>query len=129
MADATPALRPLRTVSELLQGVVDLETGVRGYALTADPSFLEPYESAQPHIAASLVSLRELVRDRPEQLARVDRVSAMVDDWQGAFAQPVLDGVRSGQNVQPFVRQGLGKRRIEVLRGPYSAIHGGGASV
>src|SRR5689334_20426421 len=32
--------------------VVDLETGVRGYMLTNDPNFLEPYERGRTRIEA-----------------------------------------------------------------------------
>jgi CHASE3 domain sensor protein len=37
----------LRASSDLLTAMLDQETGLRGYALTGDKSFLEPYESGQ----------------------------------------------------------------------------------
>src|SRR5687767_15831330 len=50
----------LAASTELLQAILDLETGVRGYALIADPDILEPFETGQPHVAARLAQLREL---------------------------------------------------------------------
>ena len=35
----------LRASSDLLTAMLDQETGLRGYALTGDKEFLEPYES------------------------------------------------------------------------------------
>src|SRR3954454_6403253 len=40
--------------------VVDLETGVRGYMLTNDPRFLEPYEKGRARIEAQLAQLDSL---------------------------------------------------------------------
>jgi len=71
----------IAAASELLQAVVDLETGLRGYALTRDPAFLEPYENGQPHVTEQIQQLRELVRDRPDQFTRVNRVAFLAEDW------------------------------------------------
>jgi PAS domain S-box-containing protein len=106
----------LSAASQLLQSVVDLETGVRGFALTADPAFLKPYNEGRPEVNAELARLRELVHDRPEQYSRVQRVAAIVEDWNQAFAQPVIGGVQAGQDVRGFIRQGIGKRRIDLIR-------------
>ncbi|PYS92537.1 MAG: hypothetical protein DMF64_08570 [Acidobacteria bacterium] len=38
--------------------LVDSETGLRGYLLTSDPSFLEPYRQALPQVAPSLSQTR-----------------------------------------------------------------------
>ena len=40
--------------------VVDLETGVRGYMLTDDPRFLEPYRAGRLRLATSLARLHAL---------------------------------------------------------------------
>ena len=112
----TSSRATLAAATELLQAIVDRETGVRGYALTADPDFLEPYELGQPHVSAQIARLRELVQDRPVQRGRVDRVAALADDWARAFAQPVIAGVQAGQDIRPFVQLGIGKRRIDLIR-------------
>src|SRR5690349_6455189 len=46
------------TSVERLRGAYsDQETGVRGYALSHDPSFLDPYESGTADAAAALAAL------------------------------------------------------------------------
>jgi PAS domain S-box-containing protein len=112
----------LSAASELLQAVIDLETGVRGYALTIDPGFLEPYENGRPNVTAQIARLRELVHDRPDQLVRIDRVTWFVEEWNYLFAQPVIDGVRAGQDIRPFVQQGIGRRRIDAIRAEMAAF-------
>src|SRR5947209_1860359 len=39
--------------------IVDMETGIRGYALTRDPVFLKPYDSARRQLASSFERFRE----------------------------------------------------------------------
>lgn len=47
-------IRQLRIVEgELLGAVVDANTGVRGFLLTDDPAFLEPYEAARSTVAGN----------------------------------------------------------------------------
>lgn len=44
-ADQTRAR--LVSVAQVMQHVVDLETGLRGYVITGEPRFLDPYNAAQ----------------------------------------------------------------------------------
>src|SRR6267154_730024 len=42
----------------VLKDVTDMETGQRGYLLTGDPAYLQPYTDAKGRIGTDLVSLR-----------------------------------------------------------------------
>jgi len=57
---------------QVLTILVDSETGMRGYLLTADPHFLGPYESAMRSFPAETEHLRRLVAGDPEQLGLVE---------------------------------------------------------
>jgi signal transduction histidine kinase len=50
--------RTRNAVSRLLQHVLDAETGSRGYLLTGDPRYLEPYNAAVSEISQNLDALR-----------------------------------------------------------------------
>ena len=45
-----------------------------------------------------------------------------MEDWNQAFALLVIAGVRAGQDVRPFVQQGVGKRRIDLIRDEMGAF-------
>jgi CHASE3 domain sensor protein len=47
-----------------LQDVTDMETGQRGYLLTGDPAYLQPYTDAKGRIGADVVSLRTGLANR-----------------------------------------------------------------
>lgn len=55
-------------VTQLLQHMLDAETGQRGYLLTGDARYLEPYASATSVIAQNLDALRDLYLQHPREL-------------------------------------------------------------
>jgi len=46
-------------ISRVLGDLTDMETGERGYLLSGDPSYLEPYSDAKARIATDFATLRE----------------------------------------------------------------------
>jgi signal transduction histidine kinase len=70
---------PLRTYSrDLILQLLNEETAVRGYVITADPSSLQPYRQALPVAAADLAGLQRLTERRPEIAASVARARRLV---------------------------------------------------
>jgi PAS domain S-box-containing protein len=56
--------------NQLLIGLLNAETGARGYALTLRPEFLDSYNVAQASLPKRLNRLKELVNDNPDQVER-----------------------------------------------------------
>jgi CHASE3 domain sensor protein len=54
-------------VSSVLKDLTDMETGQRGYLLTEDPSYLQPYTEAKARIGTDFASLREGLASRGER--------------------------------------------------------------
>lgn len=64
---------------KLLNLLLDLETGVRGYSLTRSESFLQPYITAKSRIVPSLNHIRILVKDNPQQTKALDSIREIID--------------------------------------------------
>jgi signal transduction histidine kinase len=56
----------------------DVETGVRGYALTGQETFLDPYRRGLPIVAEKLRTLRTLTADNASQQRRLDTLEPLV---------------------------------------------------
>src|SRR6266478_5906537 len=54
-------------ISSVLKDLTDMETGQRGYLLTGDPSYLQPYTDAKGRIEAGFVSLRAELSNRTQR--------------------------------------------------------------
>ncbi len=63
--------------NRLLTALVNAETGVRGYALTNRPEYLQPYDSGMASIPHTIEELSQLVKDKPEQQQRVREIQSL----------------------------------------------------
>ncbi|VTU24904.1 Autoinducer 2 sensor kinase/phosphatase LuxQ [Variovorax sp. SRS16] len=111
--------RVTRSASEVQRQIIDLETGMRGYLITGDTSFLEPYESALPRVRIGLAALRTLVSDNQSQVDRVDRISALQNTWND-FAREMIALRRDGGDYQQPVALGRGKRLTDDVRAEFT---------
>src|ERR1700749_2030708 len=55
----------IKTSTNLLQLMIDAETGMRGYGATNNKAFLDPYNAALPSINNDLGDLKGLIADNP----------------------------------------------------------------
>ncbi len=65
--------------AEFMRLVVDLETGFRGYVLTQQPQFLQPYQAAKQRVLSLGNSLRQMVHNDPAQRMLVQSVQKNID--------------------------------------------------
>ena len=99
--------------------VVDLETGMRGYLLSGNPTFLQPYERALPQVEPQLEELKELVSDSAVQVRRLERIQATHREWR-EYAARVIEARRTGGDYQTPLIDGQGKNRIDSIRRDYT---------
>jgi len=63
----------------LLSSLKDAETGQRGYLLTGDATYLQPYAEASRSLPEQLARLRGLVADNALQVQRLDTLGPLVE--------------------------------------------------
>ena len=69
----------LTEVRDALSLLKDAETGQRGYLITGDPKYLEPYDAVVARVRERFRRLKELTADNPDQqerLGALERVAA-----------------------------------------------------
>jgi CHASE3 domain sensor protein len=87
---------PLRAYArDLLVQMLNKETAVRGYMITANPGSLQPYTTALPAARSDLAGLRRLTRRRPEIAHQVQNAAELVRSLDSYF-QTQIALVRSG---------------------------------
>jgi CheY-like chemotaxis protein/CHASE3 domain sensor protein len=79
----------IATTYEVLKGVLDQETAIRGFMLAGDTAFLTPYRQAAPE--QTLDELYLLVADNPTQQKRVRDLRRTYLEWL-PLARTVVDG-------------------------------------
>ena len=99
----------------LLKLLVDGETGMRGYLITGESVFLEPYHVEEESVGPTFEGLMELVSDNPPQVERLKALRTDHARWQD-FARSIIDLRREGGDYLTPVRNGQGKRRTRDAR-------------
>lgn len=92
-----------RAAVDLRTTLQDAETGQRGYIITQEEKYLEPYEQALPKIEAELAELRDVLAPYPEAAAPLDKLEADIRFKLNELAETV-DLVRQG-NVDAAIEQ------------------------
>ncbi|WP_047304778.1 response regulator [Pseudomonas fluorescens] len=110
--------RVINNLNEAARLTIDLETGMRGFLITGDEHFLDPYEVAKPRIVSELRSLQELVKDNPQQVDRLKRLEALQTEWNN-FAQSMIELRRQDGDYRGAVQAGRGKRLTDEIRKEY----------
>jgi diguanylate cyclase (GGDEF)-like protein len=67
----------LLELRNLQDGLLDLETGQRGYLLSGEDSYLEPYADGRRNFEAALSRLQYLFRDNPRTLEEVNELATL----------------------------------------------------
>ncbi|WNI19505.1 CHASE3 domain-containing protein [Streptomyces sp. ITFR-21] len=110
---STPAL--VASV-QLEKSLTDQETGVRGYGLTGQRAFLEPYTSGLVLQRTSTARLRTLLAHDDRSLADLQSLLDRARTWQEWFARPVAAAPPGGPIALATERADEGKRRFDAVR-------------
>ena len=79
-----------QTVERLFSEIQDAETGQRGFLLTADPTYLNPFNEAKRQIPATKDQLRLLTRDNAEHQTRLDKLYPLIDQKLAELERTVV---------------------------------------
>lgn len=85
-------LEVMRLSSLLENDIAALETGHRGYLLTGNASYLEPFERRRELIKSRVEELAVLILEVPKQRKRVMKIQEIVQKWLDTFALPQMNG-------------------------------------
>jgi len=101
----------------LLAAYVDAETGVRGYVLMGDESYLDPYQAALTMIARSDLRLKSSLLPE-QQLAELrGRIEALGSQRMAALERAVSERrERGSEPAVAMIRQGRGKELMDDIR-------------
>jgi signal transduction histidine kinase len=124
--DLTRRVQPAQTEAYRLQAaLVNQETGIRGYAITADRQFLAPYVQGKRDEARSAARLRTLLHDRPGLLADLRSVERGAAAWRRDYAEPLASAVTPGRPSTVVQRSAArGKTEFDHLRTVWAEQNG-----
>ncbi|MDM8532267.1 CHASE3 domain-containing protein [Anaerolineales bacterium HSG25] len=114
----------LLNAAQLEKLVIDMETGERGFLITGNEEFLEPYNNGLNKFDNLLELEKMLVSDNPSQVGALEELGRLHDKWQRVAGQPEIAKRReankatvSAEHLQEVVREEAGKTIMDKIRG------------
>ncbi|WP_437877832.1 methyl-accepting chemotaxis protein [Sorangium sp. So ce513] len=105
----------LLATNDIMESLLDTETGKRGFVITGVESFLEPYRRGRDQFDESLSRAKELTRDNPRQQVRLDKLSRDHDEWISLTLEPIIQLRRSAETEEGAVARAFDE--VTVARG------------
>ena len=112
----------LARLEAVLSTLKDAETGQRGYLLTGETSYLEPYREAVDRLPGQIAALRQLTLDNPPQTARVLRLDELATQRMAILKRGLdlfgldPDRGRALSSTRQTVLSGEGKQIMDRIR-------------
>ncbi|MHC0064314.1 GAF domain-containing protein [Nostoc sp. UIC 10890] len=92
----------INKLEELLSEMKDAETGQRGYILTGQESYLEPYQVVVGNIDQKIVELRDFIADQPSQQKQFATLESLIAAKLAILKQTIY--LRQNQGFEAALR-------------------------
>ncbi len=110
--------RAIEVTQSVLQDLTNAETGQRGFLITGDERYLQPYHAALNRLAADTAMLRTLAGADEIQKSELDSLSSAVDIKVAELARTiVLMHTKGADAARAEVDTERGKRAMDDIRG------------
>ncbi len=108
---------------DALMQLVNMETGYRGFLVTGNDSFLDPYRTGKQLYRERLASLVKETADNPAQVKRWNEIGAIASRWESdvtapgiALRQKMSRGETTADELVAWETSGAGKRHFDAMR-------------
>ncbi|RUO80149.1 chemotaxis protein [Idiomarina tyrosinivorans] len=108
---------------DLYMSLLNIESGQRGYVITGNEDFLQPYVDGTAEVEKALANLKNLVKDSPKQLELLKKIEDEYQYWLTSAVEPPIEirksygpGSLGLDQSAAIVAQGRGKAGMDNLR-------------
>jgi CHASE3 domain sensor protein len=107
----------------LFSSVQDAETGQRGFLLTGNEKYLDPYATAIAVIPSQISDIARLTSDNPQQKTRISILRGHVAGKLAELRQTIeLRRIRGAETAMAVVRTDRGKAQMDAIRSQLAAM-------
>jgi methyl-accepting chemotaxis protein len=118
----------ITALTRMREALINMETGVRGFALSGKESFLEPVQIGEQEFQKAFQEALANTQT-PQRRAAIERLAAMGKEWQQqgltpliALRQEINAGRASFAEMEALVRSERGKAKMDEIRVTFAQI-------
>ena len=101
--EARHSQQVIATANKLQTLVIDLETGMRGFALTRKKSYLKPWSAARRKYPGAVNNLVRLTADSRKQHERALEIKGAINAYFNQYSRPLVEFVERNPDVAPLL--------------------------
>ncbi|MFZ5738058.1 methyl-accepting chemotaxis protein [Rhodopseudomonas thermotolerans] len=116
----THTYQVMEQAKSIVAAMVDGETGVRGFLISGEDKFLEPYRASDKEFRRSLAETKRLTSDNPAQQKRLEQIDTAAAEWRSNVAEREIALMKNPQTVNEargLESSGAGKKSMDSIRG------------
>lgn len=104
-------------IESLLSSMIDVETGQRGFVISGNESFLEPFQAGAQTAKPRLEELKQLVADNDQQRAALQELEPLIDRKISLSTEIIEARKKDGLLMAAsLISDGEGKRVMDTIR-------------
>ena len=109
----------LEAGANMVTGMINQETGVRGYLVSGDKNFLEPYHLGKEQFREALDYLLVKTSDNPNATAQLQEIGAAANRWTTEIADreiTLMEDPATVEEARQMEASGVGKGLMDAFR-------------
>ncbi len=105
-------------INRIAKNAVDMETGQRGFIITGEDKYLDPYNAGKTQWDENYEALYQLVSDNPAQQDKLDQIKTKIEDWIQVAGEATIAMKRAGDSaaLDQFFVDDPGKADMDAFR-------------
>lgn len=105
-------------ITNIRYNVISMETSQRGYVITGNDLYLEPYIRGKTEWEANYNALYQFLSDDPSTTKKLEEIKLTIQRWITTAGEPTLE-MRKNNNTQgiiDFFNDDIGQKDVDALR-------------
>ncbi|MFP5514871.1 MAG: methyl-accepting chemotaxis protein [Alphaproteobacteria bacterium] len=111
--------RVIQRTDAVLAAMIDQETGLRGYLVSGDDTFLAPFRKGGQDFDRALSEVRSMTADNPQQQARLAELQKHAETWRRTVAEKeiaLMSRPETREEARAMEAKALGKSSMDSIR-------------
>ncbi|MED1793681.1 CHASE3 domain-containing protein [Brevibacillus nitrificans] len=110
--------------NQIQKNMLDMETGMRGFMITGDEQYLEPYQISSRSWQDNYNKLYALLEDNPDQQQALEQMRPLILSWIANTGEFVIQNKRENNEaaLQQHFSQNTGKNAMDDIRSQISSL-------
>ncbi len=112
-------------IASIRSAALSMETGQRGFLLTGDEAYLEPYKNGKSQWEAKYNSLYSYLSDDLNTKSELEEIRVYIQSWIDQTAEPAIALKQKNKlaELADFYSNEASKQNIDDLQGKFESLH------